>query len=70
MKFKKTGIDQHGNIANVISDKGFVVGSVSRWHGLFIATDWEGHKNNMPFKTRNAAGDRLVEEFEFMARNS
>jgi len=70
MRFKKTGDDQHGNIVNVISDKGFIVGSISKWHGLFITADWDGKKNNMPFPTRNAAGESLVEEFEFNANNA
>ena len=65
--FKKVGENEHGPVASVINEKGFIVGSVSKWHGLFIATDWEGNKGNMPFQTRRGAGERLNEEFEFMA---
>ena len=68
--FKKAGENQHGQIVNVISEKGFCVGSIAKWHGLFVATDWEGHRNNMPFKTRVKAAKALLDEFEFMARNS
>lgn len=70
MKFKKIDEDTHGPVVSVISDKGFVIGSIRKWHGLFITSDWEGNASSLPHETRKAAAEALSEQFEFAADQS
>jgi len=68
MRFKKIDENEHGPIVNVINEGGFVVGTISKWHGLFIAKDWEGSELSRPFRARKRAAEHLVEDFDFKAR--
>ena len=64
MRFKKIDSNRHGHIVNVITDKGFCIGTIAKWHGLFIPTDWGGNKF-APKNTRKEAANQLEEHFEF-----
>ena len=64
MKFKKAGENRHGMIVNVITDKGFCIGQIEKWHGLFVPTDWKGGKFQ-PRNTRKIAAELLEGHFEF-----
>jgi hypothetical protein len=69
MKFKKVSENTHGPIVNVITDRGFCIGQISKWHGLFIAKDRNGHDISFPRKTRRRAGEILIEKFNFDGGN-
>ena len=62
MKFKKIGENEHGQIVNVFTDQGFQIGSIEKWHDLFVATDWIGEKFTA-CSTRAIAASRLEEHF-------
>ena len=64
MRFKKAGEDRHGPIVNVITDIGFCIGQISKWHGLFIATNWNGDKISLPSHKRMTAANLLQEHFD------
>ena len=64
MKFKKVGENQHGAITQVKNDKGFHVGNITKWNGLFIPVDWRGEVF-APRNSRTEAAEVLNENFEF-----
>ena len=66
MKFKKVGENTHGPIVRVFNDRGFCLGEISKWHGLFEAHDWRGDNiTRLPWRRRQDAANALVEHFEF-----
>lgn len=66
-KFVKIGENHHGPICSVINDELGTVGSVEKWHGLFICRDTDGDKIGVPFSSRKEAAADLVESFKFNA---
>ena len=63
MKFKKLDSNQHGHIVEVFHAQGWRLGTIAKWHGLFIPSDWRGEKFS-PRKTRKEAADVLLQIFE------
>ena len=64
MKFKKIDENRHGAVVNVITDKGFCIGQIEKWCGLFVPTDWDGSKHQ-PCNKRNVAAQQMEERFDF-----
>lgn len=63
MKFRKIDDNRHGPVNRVFL-QGDIVGTVEKWHGLFIAKDCNGEGfGGFSFKTRKEAGEALCRRF-------
>ena len=66
MRFKKINEDMHGPIVRVLSEHEQDIGTIHKWHGLFLAKDWHGETvSPWPVNTRKEAAELLLEKWTF-----
>lgn len=63
--FKKIDENRHGPVVAAFSEFGrFRIGTIAKWHSLFIPSDWRGRELHA-CKTRNEARRVLQQLFDF-----